>query len=199
MLQQARLASALSRTVPTGAGQLTTAVELGVRLRSGEAAGLELAGNLDWHNPDKGLSTTAHARVLLAGGDQREWGVSGRLNFDPGTEGEGLTMALEPSIGATSSRLQDLWSLAEPELAVSSAVPKARFQGELGYGFSAWSGLVTPYSEFSITEGGSQTIGLGLRYSRWSSGLEMDLRVEQEGSATGATERSIGLEGRMEL
>ena len=108
-------------------------------------------------------------------------------------------MLLEPSIGSTSSRLQDLWSLGEPELAVSSAAPKARFQGEVGYGFSAWSGLVMPYSDFSITEGGSQAIGLGLRFSHWSSGLEMDLRVEQEGSATGATERSIGLEGRMEL
>ena len=197
--QQARLAGELSRAVSIPSGELTTAVELGVRLRSTEAAGLEVDGSLDWHNPAAGLSTTAHARVLLAGGDQKEWGVSGRLNYAPGIDGKGLTIALQPSIGLTNSRLADLWSLENAELAVSPNEPEARLKGELGYGFPAWSGLMTPYSDFSISEGGSHTIGMGMRYSRWSSGLEMDLQVEQRTSTTNTTDWSIGLEGRIEL
>ena len=202
-VQQARLASTISRTVSMGSEQLTTGVDLGVRIRSGETAGLEVGGNLGWHNPDNGLATTARARVLMAGGDQSEWGISGRLNYAPGTRGEGFAMALEPSIGSTGSRLNDLWTLGGADLVLDSdgldAAPEVRLQGELGYGFPAWSGLITPYSSFSIAEGGGRTIGMGMRYRRSPSGLAIDLRASQETSNTGTTDQGIGLKGRIDL
>ena len=199
-VQQARLASEISRTVSTGAAQFTTAVELGVRVGSTETAGVELGGRINWLHPESGFSSVANARVLLAGGNRKEWGIGGRLRYAPSTrEGSGLNMALEPSFGTTSRRIQDLWSLGEPQLAVSTNAPAARLQGELGYGFPAWSGLVTPYADFSIAEGGGRTIGTGLRYTRLPSSLAIDLRAAQETSTTGATDHSIGLVGRIEL
>ena len=192
-VQQARLATEASRRFSMEAGVLTTAVELGLRLRSEEAAGVELGGSLNWLHERTGLSTTAHGRVLLAGGDQKEWGVGGRLRYRPRNSGEGLNIVLEPSIGETGSRLADLWSIDGSDLAFSSDEPEAQLRGEMSYGVLYGAGVLTPYSALSLSEGGSSTVGLGLRY-RLPSSLELDLRGEQERSANGTTDYRIGLQ-----
>ena len=195
--------SEISRSVSVRAGQLTTAVQLGVRTGSTETAGVELGGSINWLHPETGFSSVANARLLLAGGDQKEWGMSGRLRYAPATDGAGLTMALEPSIGTTGRRLNDLGALVDADLVLNSdgpsAAPAVRLQGELGYGFPAWSGLITPYSDFSMAESGGGTIGMGLRYPRLPSGLAIDLRAAQAASTTDTTDHSIGLVGRIAL
>ena len=193
-VQQARLATEASRRFTMDAGVLTTAMELGLRLRSEEAAGVDLGGSLNWLHKRTGLSTTAHGRVLLAGGDQKEWGIGGRLRYQPRNSGEGVNIVLEPSIGATGSRLADLWSLDGSDLAFSNDEPEAQLRGEMSYGVLYDAGVLTPYSNFSLSEGGSSTVGLGLRY-RLPSSLELDLRGEQECcSANGRADHRIGLQ-----
>ena len=103
-------------------------------------------------------------------------------------------MELEPSFGVTSSRLTDLWSLENGDLAVNSDAAAGRLKAELGYGFSTDAALITPYSDLFVAAGGSQRLGMGLRYSRWSSDLEMELRAEHQSSGSSQPERRIGLE-----
>ena len=193
-VQQARLATEASRRFPMEAGVLTTAVELGLRLRSEEAAGVELGGSLNWLHERTGVSTTAHGRVLLAGGDHKEWGVGGRLRYRPVDSGEGINLVLEPSIGETGSRLADLWSLDGSDLAFNSDEPAAQLRGEMSYGVLYGAGMLTPYSALSLSQGGSSTIGLGLRY-RLPSSLELDLRGERECcTVNGRADHRIGLQ-----
>ena len=193
-VQQARLATEASRRFSMEAGALTTAVELGLRLRSEEAAGVELGGSLNWLHEQTGLSTTAHGRVLLAGGDHKEWGIGGRLRYRPRNSGEGLNIVLEPSIGETGSRLADLWSIDGSDLAFSSDEPQTQLRGEMSYGVLYGAGVLTPYSSLSLCQGGSSTIGLGLRY-RLPSSIELDLRGEREYCpVNGRADHRIGLQ-----
>ena len=198
-VQQARLAASLSRSIPFTSGALTSAVELGLRMRSSDAAAVEIAGNINWQHPRSRFSSSATARALFAGGNQKEWGVSGSLNFSPGTDGSGFSFALSPSFGHNSSRLDDLWSLNNSDLAVGNNAPDASLKGELGYGLQAWDGILTPYSDFSLAGDGSRTIGTGIRYSRSSSDLELDLRAAQQSSASDNADWTIGLEARIGL
>ena len=193
-VQQARLATEAQRRFTMDDGVLTTAVELGLRLRSEEAAAMELGGRLTWLHEQTGLSTTAHGRVLLAGGeDHEEWGVGGRLRYQPGNRGEGLNAVLEPSFSDTGSRLADLWALDGSDLALrNDEAPEAQLRGELSYGIFRNAGILTPYSNLVLTEGNS-TIGLGLRYLLPSS-LQLDLRGEQQHANDGATDHRIGLQ-----
>ena len=191
-MQQARLATEASRKFFLESGVLSTALETGLRLRSQEAAGVELRGSLKWLPDTPGLSTSANARVLLAGGDQREWGLGGSLRYQPRSNGEGVNIVLEPSIGMTDSRFSELWSFDNAGLAFSGA-PKAQMRGEISYGILRTAALLTPYSDFSLSEGSLRALGLGLRYHLPSS-LEADLRGEQKRSASGSVDHRIGLQ-----
>ena len=125
-------------------------------------------------------ATTAHGRVLLAGGgDHKEWGIGGRLRYRPRSSGEGLNIVLEPSFGETGSRLADLWSIDSSDLAFNSSEPEAQLRGEMSYGVLYDAGMLTPYSNLSLSQGGNSTVGLGLRY-RLPSNLELNLRGERE-------------------
>ena len=201
-VQQARLAAEASRRFAVASGELTTAVELGLRLRSEEAAGVELGGRLHWQDTARGLSSTINGRLLLAGGDAREWGVGGNVSYGPGEDGEGLSVVLEPSVGDTSSTLAGLWSLEEVEVSLggeaSREAARAALRAEVGYGFPIGSGLVTPYSDVSLTEGGSSSVGLGLRYG-WPAGMDVDFKGEQERSANGRVDYRVGLQLRTPL
>ena len=192
-VQQARLAAEASRRFAVASGELTTAIELGLRLRSEEAAGVELGGRLHWQDMARGLSTTVNGRLLLAGGDAHEWGVGGNISYEPGDNGKGLRIVLEPSVGDTSSTLMDLWSLGDVGVSLSSAVPGAALRAALGYGFPIGSGLVTPYSDVSLSEGGRSTFGLGLHYD-WPSWLDLDLKAEQQRSSNGSVDHRVDLQ-----
>ena len=92
-------------------------------------------------------------------------GHRGSLHLHPTGAGEGLSLVLEPAIGITAGRLEQLWSLAADGsgLGFSNTRPGARFAAELGYGFRLGSQvLLTPYSQVGITPDDS-SIGMGLR------------------------------------
>ena len=201
-VQHARLAAEASRRFAVASGELTTAMELGLRLRSEEAAGVELGGRLHWQATSSGLGTSINGRLLLAGGDAREWGVGGNVSYGPGEDGEGLSVVLEPSVGETTSTLAGLWSLEDVEVALGGEVARegkgAALRAEVAYGFPVGSGLVTPYSDISLTEGGS-SVGLGLRYDL-PAGVAMELKAEQECcSSNGRVDHRVGLQLRTPL
>ena len=199
--QQARLASSFSRSLSLPSAELISAVELGVRARSNEATGVELAGSIDWRNPRSGFSSSASARALIAGGDQKEWGISGNLNFSPGADGSGFSFVLEPSFGHNSSRIADLWSLNNADFAFDNNLPQAHLKGEMGYGFQSGDGILSPYYDFSFADDGARTIGMGMRYnrSRPNSELDLDFRSAHETSTNNNPDWSIGIHARIGL
>ena len=216
-VQLARLAAEVSRSFAVENGLLTTALDLGWRIRSvsgkddvdvqqqaiadknSSSGGAELAGSLNWLNTDGSVSATVDTRVLLGGGHHREWGIGGHLRLTPSRrDGEGLSLTLQPSFGATGTRLDELWSLAgNSDLAINNDHPNARLDARLAYGFRHGDALFTPYTEVMWEEAAS-TYGAGLRYGL-NAFLELDLKGAQRNGANGHTENRFSLDVRSDL
>ena len=215
-VQLARLAAEVSRTFAVENGLLTTALELGWRLRSvsdmdnpdpqqqaiaekNDGGGAELAGRLNWLNTDGSVSAAVEPRVVLGGGHHREWGIGGHLRLAPSRQaGEGLSLTLQPSFGVTGTRLDELWSLSgDGDPAINNDPPDARLDAKLAYGFPLGDALLTPYTEVTWAEGGS-TYGAGLRYGLNTS-LELDLKGARHHHADGNTESCFLLDMRSRL
>ena len=217
-VRMARLAAEVSRSFSFESGLLNTALEFGWSIRGAdnndnldpllqriadknEGGGTELALSVNWLNADARFSATADGRLLLGGGDRKEWGIGGNLRFMPDRDGEGLSLTVEPSIGnPTGTRLVDLWLTDHGDIATGKDMPGARLSTELGYGFRLDSlALITPYSEISLADGGSSTIGIGLRYSTSADDLHLDLKAGRRQSASGNTDHRVGLQLRTSL
>ena len=155
---------------------------------------------MNWHHTDGSVSATVDTRVLLGGGHHREWGMGGHLRFATSRragegDGEGLSLALEPSFGVTGTRLDELWSLSgEGDLAINNDPPGARLDARLAYGFRHGD---VPYTEMVLEEGGS-TCGAGLRYGL-NPFLELDLKGAHRSRANGNPENRFSLDVRSDL
>ena len=215
-VQLARLAAEVSRSFSMEAGLLTAALELGWNIRSvsskddpdeqrqsiadeNDSGGAELTGSLNWLNATGSVSATVDGRVLLGGGDHREWGIGGNLRFTPSRRaGEGLSLSLQPAFGVTGTKLDELWSLSEgSDLAISNDLPSGRLDAELAYGFRLGNALLTPYTEVMLEETAS-TYGAGLRYGLRSS-LDLELKGTHRHRANGNNESRLFLQVRSDL
>ena len=196
-MQNIRLATELSHGFSIESGALNTALELGLLMSSTDESAAELAGRLHWQG-DAGFSASARSRVLLAGGDRKEWGIGGALRYTTGGAGEGFMMSLEPSFGISNPQLlSDLWSATRSDLAITTEAPTARLNAKLAYGFPTSDGLLTPYTDLSFSETTS-IYGTGLRYGL-PTGLDLDLKGMRKTSTTDAAENTILLELRSDL
>ena len=164
-----RLALEGSHTYRLGAsGTFTPAVEVGWRHDGGDGArgsGVEIGGSLRYLNAAAGVTVEGSGRVLIAhGGDYEEWGVGGLIRFDPGAQGRGLSVSVQPAWGPSSlsgagQLLDD--GVLDPTLPLDAA---GRVEAEIGYGVSALGGrLLTPYSGLSMTDEGSRHYRVGSR------------------------------------
>ena len=216
-VQLARLAAEVSRSFSMETGLLTAALELGWSIRSVSSnkddraewqkriadktgdGGAELAGSLNWLNAEGSMSATVDGRVLLGGGDQREWGIGGNLRLTPSRRGgEGLSLSLQPSVGVSRPRLDDLWSLTEGgDLAVGNDLPGARLDAEVAYGIRRGNALLTPYTQLHMAHS-STTTSAGLRYALDTS-LNLDLSASHRNRASGNTESRVFLQLRSDL
>ena len=189
-----RLRLEASHSRETDLGQVRGAVEWGVRHDSGAGAhgpGIEVGSALDWSDARRGLSVGVGARALTAA-EYMEWGVNGRFRIDPGLDGQGLGVRMEPSYGQHQSGLLRLW---EGDIAGRDQQDEAdrhlRMDSELGYGV-AWSGgLLTPYAGLSLRSDG-RDYRLG---SRFAGGRAWSLSVQgrRRESASRAPEHDLEL------
>ena len=174
-------------------------LEAGARYDSGgrrrEAGlGAELGAGLRYANPAIGLTLEGRARTLVGRDDYEEWGVSGRILLQPGSNGRGLLFSLSPVYGSADSGTQALWQ--EGLRAGKNRVARGnsmRMESRLGYGLGApgGHGLLTPYAE--ITSGEStQRYRLGMN---WEVGPLFDLNLVGERSESTDTDHAILLKG----
>ena len=215
-VRMARLAAEVSRSFSFESGLLNTALEFGWSIRGAdnndnldpllqriadknEGGGTELALSVNWLNADARFSATADGRLLLGGGDRKEWGIGGNLRFMPDRDGEGLSLTVEPSIGnPTGTRLVDLWLTDHGDIATGKDMPGARLSTELGYGFRLDSlALLTPYTRLDTTDH-STTYGAGIRYQLDNS-LDLDLSASRWNSASGNNDNRLFLQLRSDL
>ena len=181
-----------SRPVLWPEGQsVTPSMTLGLRHDWGDAEtgfGLELGGRVQYADPGHGLTIEAAVRGLLAheDSDYKEWGASGTIRIDPGSTGQGLSLALSPTWGATSSGVESLWSrqtTAGWAPQGTRAAPTGRLGAEIGYGFTLFgTGLLTPYAGTVLTDGAARTYRLGIHWIA-VSGLTLNLEGQCQESA----------------
>ena len=180
-VQRARLLMEAEQGFALAPGNnLSVSGELGARLdrrRSEVESGMELGGRLAWRQD--GLTVEGRGRVLLAHEDSRkkEWGIAGSVRLDPPRDRRGLSLRVQPSIGATGSRMSELWhgsDAGRPMLVSDKAV--ARLDAELGYGVRLGAGVLTPYSNAAMAGNGGRNYGLGLKLE-----LRSDAHVVLEG------------------
>ena len=201
--KEGSLSAQFSHKFPFDAGQLQTSADLALILSDSGPSATELSGNLNWF-PNKGrLSGSTNARVLLFGGDRSEWGIGGSVTLLPNERGEGLSLALRPSFGQTTTALSNLhldpFSFSDPtELAISTAPLTARFNAELAYGFPRGNhALLTPYTKLSMGHYGTTT-SAGLRYQLDTS-LDLDLSASQRQRSSGNNDNRFFLQLRSDL
>ena len=180
-VQRARLAMEAAQGFALAPdGNLSVSGELGVRVdrrHSEVGSGVELGGSLAWRQ-DR-LTVEGRGRVLLAHEDSRkeEWGIAGSVRLDPERDRSGLSLRMQPSIGATGSRMQELWHGTDArQLALVDDNAGARLDAELGYGVRLGAGVLTPYSNVGMSGNGSRNHGLGLKLE-----LRSDTHIALEG------------------
>ena len=182
------------RLMLEGGGSLEPSLELGVRWDGGDGetgAGLELGSRVGYDHPELGLSVEASGRVLLAHeGESREWGVGGSIRLDPGSDGRGLSFEVSPAWGKTDSGMQRLWEDGLTGERNQGEGHGARVDAELGYGLSAFNGVMTPYGGMGLSSG-ERTYRMGSRFALGPS-LTLDLEGER-GESSGAPEYGVKL------
>ena len=179
---------------------LRQTVEVGLRHDAGDGktgTGAEIGGSLRFTHPAQRLTLEGQWRVLVAhSGDYGDWGISGMLQFKPGTDGQGVSMSVTPGYGASASGIQQLWRQGLPvnENATTAAAAAIKLDARVGYGVALRTreGMLTPYGE--LTLGATNSYRLGMI---WKTGTQFDLTLtgERRENTGDPTEHSLLLKG----
>ncbi len=184
-------------------GTLTPSVELGTRHDGGDGetgSGIEAGGGVRYHDPASGWTVEGRARVLLHhNGDYKEWGVGGLVKLDPGAAGRGLSLSVRPVWGQAVSGVERLW---ESGVALGAAADPdaARVHARIAYGIgtATWAGhgVLTPYTDVSLSGDGANRLGIGSRLDIGSS-VRMSLEGVHSRPASGEADHSVMLRGEL--
>ncbi len=152
-----------------GGSRLVPTLEVGVRHDAGNGrtgTGAEVGGGMRYTDEAHGLTVESHGRVLLGhSGDYKDWGIGGAVRLSAGRDGHGLSFSLQPTWGATASRVSQVW--AQEAAATVAATPvqqDGRVALRMGYGLG-WGdeALVTPYGRMTLTNTQTRAYRLGSR------------------------------------
>ena len=167
--QRLAVEGSYTRKLSSG-GALTPSVEVGVRNDGGDGetgGSVEAGGGLRYADPAAGLSVEGRARTLLVHSeDYEEWGVSGLVRIDPGREGRGLSLSVQPAWGRTASRVERLWETGVAGTTSSAYRAAGRVDAEIGYGLGVAPrlGVVTPYAGLGLAGEGARSWRAGTRW-----------------------------------
>ena len=175
-------------------GILTQSIEAGYRLDEGDSDadtdGAEVGGSLDYQNPATGLTLSGKVRGLVGNSNYREWGISGLIRLESGTQG--LSFTLEPGYGDTAGSAGELWQRQAPSLETERQSYGGRMKMHLGYGLH---GGVMPYTE--VTSGEAlRSFRMGVK---WQLGKVLDLNLFGEQYEADESDHSLQLEGKLEF
>ena len=154
-----------SHSFRTGDHVFTPSVEVGFRHEAGDAeqgSGLEVGATLRYAAKRLMVELGSHALVNHQESDYEKWGVSGSVRYAPGADERGLSARLGSAWGADSGGAARLWTQA-PDFSDGSFEPEATLEAEMGYGFDAERGLLTPYTGLAVSKN-AETWRAGVRW-----------------------------------
>ena len=201
---RARLALEAGRTFVLDdlGGTLEPSLEIGLRHDGGgeeHGLGLEVGGQIRYVDPALGLTVELSGRSLLAHGDDdyREWGARGTVQVDPGADGLGLSLRLQPSWGAPESGISGMWQSEAASMASEDEAP-AHLDAEFGYSLRGWdrSTVITPLVGFGRSSADERLWRLGIRLDTGSA-FGLDLALEGATQA-GEPGHDLFLRGRLD-
>ena len=194
--QNARFTTALSHDFVFEPGVLNTGLDLALLMSDASPSVMELTGRLGWLPQDSRFSGSGRVRVLLFGGQRKEWGFGGSLNYGFTDNGEGLNLEVRPSIGRTGRRFgldDEDWFITDgADLSFSNATYAPQLGIGLGYGFRVGNGVLTPYTDAFLSEASSSYSG-GLRYDFDQDDLELELETTHNRRSSGSSDNRIDL------
>ena len=196
-MQRGRLALEWSQGRSFGGGdEVTFMLEGGARFGSGDGTdgvGMEVGGGLRYNNAAAGLTLEGRGRLLSAGSGYQEIGFRGLLQVDP-QGSEGLSVKVVPALGDAASAVDELWDRGVGQLVQGGSALARRVDARMEYGFAAFHG--TPYSRIRMVDGGSQSIGTGVRYDL-AELLEVQLEGTRNQGKLGPARHAVSLRGQL--
>ena len=181
-------------------GTMSSSLEVGVRHDGGDGEdgeGFEAGAGLRYSDPTGGVTFEGRGRALLGhDGDYDEWGFSGLVRIDPGADGVGLAVSIEPQWGQTASGVQQMWEADAIGGALSDDQSPLRVNARVAYGMVAlWRGrpgVLMPYTDVSLSGEGSRRLSLGGQFNAGSS-VQMSLEILHDQPAYGDSGHGIML------
>ena len=175
--------------------RLIPTMEVGLRHDTGDGRtglGAEFGGSLRFSDPSSGLTVESRGRVLLGhSGDYNDWGLGGTVRFAPGTNGRGLAVSLQPSYGATASRVSELWTQEAAVVPTAATTPQGgQMNIDISYGLDWTESFLTPYTRLSLTNTHTQAYRLGTRL-QMEDGLIFSLEALRQESLTQPVDHGI--------
>ncbi len=150
-----------SRPFRLGDGSvLTPGMEIALRRDGGDAEtgfGAEIGAGLAWSDPQRGLDAELRAHGLLVHGAKgfRQYGVGGKLSWDPAAGGRGPRLSLIQTFGVRGQRgidaLPGRGTLAGPVATEpGNEIGERRVEARFGYGLPAFGGRFTSTPEIAV-------------------------------------------------
>ncbi|MBF2754979.1 MAG: hypothetical protein ISN29_06945 [Gammaproteobacteria bacterium AqS3] len=163
--------------------------------------GVEINGALQMSGPSDRVSVEVNAHYLGAHSVEAlsEWGASLEFRLNSLEGGRGLAIAVGPEWGAERSdmlaREEAFNNLNRNSFQGNQPQRRGALSASMGYGMEGLGGLLTPYAEFTSTQGGyaSSRFISGLKFQD-SSLLEARLFAEQQSSQGGQDTNGMGFE-----
>ncbi len=193
--QRLRLLLEMGKERPlSSGGHFKPLLEVGLRYDGGvgESSGIGAVLNLGGHYANTtGLTVEGKLHTLLGQDDYQEWGIQGTIRQQANANGQGLSFSLNPSYGTVGISTNQVWQqeLADDNNGTSNN--SARLNVNMGYGLFTAGGLLTPYSEVSMSDSNHYRLGL-----RWKPSSPLSLHLYGERETSNNSDRIL-LEGRI--
>ena len=193
--QRLRLLLEMGKERPLASGgHFKPLLEVGLRYDGGvgESSGIGAVLNLGGHYANAtGLTVEGKLHTLLGQDEYQEWGIQGTIRQQANANGQGLSFSLNPSYGTVGISTNQVWQqeLADDNNGTSNN--SARLNVNMGYGLFTAGGLLTPYSEVSMSDSNHYRLGL-----RWKPSSPLSLHLYGERETSNNSDRIL-LEGRI--
>ena len=189
-------------------GSFTAFMEVAGRLDGGgdddEEVGVEVSPGLYFSDPGSGFGVEVRGRALVlhSAENYEEYGMSATVSLSPRSDGLGLSLSLTPRWGDGTGGAETLWrNDAFGQLTSRSNDRHAMsLDTRVGYGVRTMSGVLTPFGEFDLRDGGSRTVRVGTSFGRYRfdpGALSLELSGEWRERASRDLEQRVGIVGRV--
>ena len=195
--QRLRLLLEMGKERPlSSGGHFKPLLEVGLRYDGGvgESSGIGAVLNLGGRYANTtGLTVEGKLHTLLGQDDYQEWGIQGTIRQQANANGQGLSFSLNPSYGTVGISTNQVWQQELADDNNGTSTNSASLDVNMGYGLSVagGNGLLTPYSEVSMSDSNHYRLGL-----RWKPSSPLSLHLYGERETSNNSDRIL-LEGRI--